>query len=509
VEALPTDRGRFAELFPGAEGVVSINDRAALSAALRETLGESARLERMDGERAYVLGNAYLKGFGLERDFDRAIKLLALAAKDSGSTALSAAEQLAGIYGDGIGTGIDYAKALQWRKRAVVLSEEINGKEHPDTARTYNNVAIIYSNQGDYPWALEWNHKALTIQEKALEKEHPDTAGTCHSIASVYLKQSDYPRALEWYHRALAIREQALGKEHPSTAMTYSNIAAVYNRQGDYPRALEWNHKALAIREKMLGKEHPDTAMAYDNIALAYTALAYTGQGDYPRALEWFDKALAAYEKLFGEKHPDATRTRNYIAKVYSKQRKDAHRRAIGALLGLVPLVGGFVTGHRFIGLIIGIVTAFVGATVFVVARKWKIFIKYNSIASVYHNQGDYPRALEWYHKALAFKENAFGKEHPDTATTYNNIAVVCHNQGDYPLAFEWYGKALAVYEKALGREHPGTATIYNNIALVFGKQGDYPRTLEWPQKALAIQEKAPGKEHPGDTDPDMYGKDA
>jgi TPR repeat protein len=122
---------------------------------LKEILDESAYPQQIDGERAYLLGNAYLKGFGLERDADRGIRLLELATEGSGSTALNAAEQLAKIHEDGIGTGIDYAKALEWRKRAVVLGEQIYGKEHPDTAATYNKIAELYVAQGDYPQAME------------------------------------------------------------------------------------------------------------------------------------------------------------------------------------------------------------------------------------------------------------------------------------------------------------------------------------------------------------------
>jgi tetratricopeptide (TPR) repeat protein len=260
VEALPTDSGRFAELFFGAAGMVGINDRAALDAALQEKLGKSAYLGHMDGERAYLLGNAYLKGFGLERDFNRGIGLLELASEGSGSSALSAATQLAKIHGEGIGTDIDYAKALQWRKRTVVLSEQLYGKEHTSAATTYNNTAGVYYSQGDYPSALEWYQKALAIYEQALGKEHPDTATTYNNIAGVYDDQGDYQRALEWYQKALAIREKALGKEHPDTAITYNNLAGVYYRQGDYPRAMEGHQKALAIRERALGKEHPNPA---------------------------------------------------------------------------------------------------------------------------------------------------------------------------------------------------------------------------------------------------------
>ena len=55
----------------------------------------------------------------------------------------------------------------------------------------------------------------------------------------------------------------------------------------------------------------------------------------------------------------------------------------------------------------------------------------FNNMAGVYHAQGDYEKALEYYGKALAISERVLGTDHPDTATTYNNTAGVYHAQGD------------------------------------------------------------------------------
>ena len=98
------------------------------------------------------------------------------------------------------------------------------GKEHPDTATTYNNIAFVYYNQGEYAKALEWLEKALDIVEKAFGKEHPDTATTYNNTAFVYYNQGEYAKALEWNEKALAIFEKVLGEEHASTKMVRRNI---------------------------------------------------------------------------------------------------------------------------------------------------------------------------------------------------------------------------------------------------------------------------------------------
>jgi tetratricopeptide (TPR) repeat protein len=71
----------------------------------------------------------------------------------------------------------------------------------------YHTVGWGFDGSGQYGEALEWYNKALTIREKVLGKEHPDTATTYNNIANVYYSQGKYEEALEWYNKALTIRE--------------------------------------------------------------------------------------------------------------------------------------------------------------------------------------------------------------------------------------------------------------------------------------------------------------
>jgi len=70
----------------------------------------------------------------------------------------------------------------------------------------------------------EWYQKALAIDEKVLGKDHPDTATTYDNTAGVYDDQGDNAKALEWYQKALDIREKKLGPDHPYTKQTKESI---------------------------------------------------------------------------------------------------------------------------------------------------------------------------------------------------------------------------------------------------------------------------------------------
>ncbi len=126
---------------------------------------------------------------------------------------------------------------------------------------------------------------------------------------------------------------------------------------------------------------------------------------------------------------------------------------------------------------------------------------KYEELLSKYakflYDYAKYDKAIEVWNRVINLREELYGKDHPDTATSYNNIGSVYYNQGDYDSALDHYFKDLAISEKVLGKDHPDTATSYNNIGLVYYYKGDCNTMLEYCFKALAVFEKVLGEDHP------------
>ena len=184
-----------------------------------------------------------------------------------------------------------YEKADQWAKDSALPDDKLDG--------LLDDYARFLYDYGKYKEAEHVLLRLISLREKVLGKDHSDTAESYNDIGLTYHNLGDYTKALEYYSKALDIREKVLGKEHPSTATTYASIGFTHHHQGDYPKALEYHFKDLAISEKMLGKEHPDTATSYNNIGAVYYSL-----GNYPMALEYFFKDLAICEKVLGKEHP-------------------------------------------------------------------------------------------------------------------------------------------------------------------------------------------------------------
>ena len=295
-------------------------------------------------------------------------------------------------YGDFLRDYGKYGKAEEIYSRSIALCEALYGVEHVDTATSYNNIGLVYSDLADYDKALEYYHKALAIQENVLGKNHPDTANSYNNIGAVYSNTDDYNKALEYYYKALAIDEKVLGVEHPSTAISYNNIGLVYDSTGDYNKALEYYYKALAILEKVLGVEHPATAISYNNIGEVYR-----NTDDYEKALEYHHKALAIREKVLGVEHPDTATSYNNIGLVYDSmgdynKALEYYHRAL-------------VIREKVLGV-----------------EHPRTAISYNNIGEVYKNTYDYNKALEYFNKALDIQTKVLGSNHPHTKTVAENI---------------------------------------------------------------------------------------
>ena len=289
----------------------------------------------------------------------------------------------------------EYDQALEYYNKALEIDEKLLGKDNPSTATSYNNIGTVYEEQGEYDQVLEYKNKALDIREKVLGEDHPETAISYNSIGTVYYYQRDYIQALEYLHKALDIREKVLGENHPETGQSYNNIGVVYDNLGDYAQALEYHNKALDIRKKVLGEDHPETAISYNNIGGAYYE-----QGEYTQALGYYNKALEIYEKVLGGNHPETA-------------------------------------------------------------------LSYNNIGLIYNEQGDYVQALEYYKKALEIHEKVLGGDHLHTATSYNNIGWVYRKQGDYKKALEYFEKAYVIRQQKLGEYHPDTKDAKSSIRIM------------------------------------------
>jgi CHAT domain-containing protein/tetratricopeptide (TPR) repeat protein len=206
-----------------------------------------------------------------------------------------------------------YPKALDLHQQALLLYRDLtkssSAKEDYITKiptalqvteeELLNNLAIVYSRQGQYSKAMELFQQALNLIES---REDPRFKGMVLAKGNNRLKGQLFnnmgliQQSLGAYWPAIALQNQALAiavelEDDYGVATIYNNLGSVYDNLGQYPRALElyqWAHKIYA----RIGDR---TAQATN---LNNQALTYDNLKQYDKAIALYHQALALYKAV-------------------------------------------------------------------------------------------------------------------------------------------------------------------------------------------------------------------
>jgi hypothetical protein len=85
-----------------------------------------------------------------------------------------------------------------------------------------------------------------------LGRDHPDVARSLDNLADLYEQQDRYGDAEPLYQRAAAIREAALGANHPDAAISLNNLASLYQTEGRTADALSIMQRMIAAGRAQL-----------------------------------------------------------------------------------------------------------------------------------------------------------------------------------------------------------------------------------------------------------------
>jgi tetratricopeptide (TPR) repeat protein len=77
-------------------------------------------------------------------------------------------------------------------ERALQISENALGLDHPSVATDLNNLGGLLQDLGDYDNARSLMERALSICEAALESGHPNTMIVNNNLASLLAEMEDH-----------------------------------------------------------------------------------------------------------------------------------------------------------------------------------------------------------------------------------------------------------------------------------------------------------------------------
>ncbi len=104
----------------------------------------------------------------------------------------------------------------------------------------------------------------------------------------------------------------------------------------------------------------------------------------------------------------------------------------------------------------------------------------YDFYGKMFFDEGDYPKALENFNKALELAKNQIKY---DLSQIYVHLGNVFVRKTIYPKAISYYSKALKLIE--VKNDQRAKAVILSNIAVVYSIQKDYTKALKYNKESL------------------------
>jgi tetratricopeptide (TPR) repeat protein len=81
--------------------------------------------------------------------------------------------------------------------------------DHPDIAKTLNNIGSCHEGSGDLAMALEFKLRALDMRKRLYKEDmmHPDLASSYTNLSLTYFSLGDHARSAEFKLKALEIKK--------------------------------------------------------------------------------------------------------------------------------------------------------------------------------------------------------------------------------------------------------------------------------------------------------------
>jgi tetratricopeptide (TPR) repeat protein len=109
-----------------------------------------------------------------------------------------------------------------------------------------------------------------------------------------------------------------------------------------------------------------------------------------------------------------------------------------------------------------------------------------NGIAICYGMMGDYPSAIDYFHRTLTLSKQV--SDFVRLADGYNGLGIVYKRLGDYPQSLVYYTQALALYDSI--QDQMGLAAAHENVGVLYDLMKEPDKAMAYYQSAIAIYEK-------------------
>lgn len=138
--------------------------------------------------------------------------------------------------------------------------------------------------------------ESLSLHEQIYGMLHPEVARVYHQLAMLYYQLDEKNGAVELAHKAVIISERTLGIDSSETILSYLNLGLFEHGNGNTKAALSCMRHALELWKIIYGSNHPDSITTINNAAVMLQHLKL-----YHESRQWFEISLAISEEISGK----------------------------------------------------------------------------------------------------------------------------------------------------------------------------------------------------------------
>ncbi|QPH16947.1 Intracellular distribution of mitochondria [Epichloe festucae Fl1] len=175
---------------------------------------------------------------------------------------------------------------------SLSLHEQIYGILHPEVARVYNSLSMLYYQLDDKEAAVELSRKAIVVAERTVGVDSAETLLNYLNLSLFLYQNGDSTGALVYSKHALMLWKVIYGPDHPDSITTINNAAVMLQHLNEYHESRLWFEESLRVCESVFGKSSVNSATLLFQLAQAL-ALDHDSKGAVNRMRDSYNIFLS------------------------------------------------------------------------------------------------------------------------------------------------------------------------------------------------------------------------
>jgi len=181
---------------------------------------------------------------------------------------------------------------------ALNLLNNVYGAMHPEIAQCLRMLARLNYIMGDHAEAMSYQQKAVLMSERVNGIDHPYTITEYVHLALYAFANSQISTSLKLLYRSRYLCLLVFGEQHPEVSLIDSNIGLILHAVGEYDLSLKFLGKSLELNKRFHGEQSLKVAVSYHLVARTQSCM-----GDFRSALQNEKETYAIYRSQLGDEH--------------------------------------------------------------------------------------------------------------------------------------------------------------------------------------------------------------